>query len=43
MGLEQSNVLDNISKEEIAAALRFCETCDDNEGYDVSRNMMKRL
>lgn len=25
------------------AALRFCETCEDGEGYDVPKTMMKRL
>ena len=28
---------------ELAAALRFCETCEDGEGYDVPKPMMKRL
>ncbi len=32
-----------MSPEEVRAALRFCETCDDDEGYDVPRSMMKRL
>lgn len=32
-----------LTPEERAAALRFCETCQDNEGYDVSKLMMKRL
>jgi len=25
------------------AALRFCETCEDSQGYDVPKPMMKRL
>lgn len=29
--------------EEHAAALRFCETCEDGQGYDVPKSMMKRL
>lgn len=32
-----------LTLEERAAALRFCETCQDDEGYDVPRPMMKRL
>lgn len=24
-------------------ALRFCETCDDNEGYDIPKRVVKRL
>lgn len=28
---------------EKSSALRFCETCDDGEGYDVPRPMMMRL
>jgi hypothetical protein len=28
---------------ERAAALRFCESFQDNEGYDVPKPMMKRL
>ncbi len=35
--------LDWMSPEEVRAAVRFCETCDDDEGYDVPRAMMKRL
>lgn len=35
--------LDWMSPEEVRAAVRFCETCDDDEGYDVPRTMMKRL
>ena len=35
--------LHKMSPEEVRAAVRFCETCDDNEGYDVPRAMMKRL
>lgn len=37
---EQANVLTN---EENKAALRFCETSEDGEGYDVSKPMMRRL
>lgn len=33
----------NISEKEVEAALRFCETCEDGEGYDVPKHMMKRL
>lgn len=36
-------ILDWMSPEEVRAAVRFCETCDDDEGYDVPRAMMKRL
>lgn len=32
-----------ITEEERKAALRFCETCEDGEGYDVPKLMMKRL
>lgn len=32
-----------ITEEEKKAALRFCETCEDGEGYDVPKAMMKRL
>ncbi len=32
-----------LTPEERAAALRFCETCQDDEGYDVPKPMMKRL
>lgn len=32
-----------LTTEERAAALRFCETCEDGEGYDVAKPMMKRL
>ncbi|OJW46203.1 MAG: hypothetical protein BGO63_03795 [Candidatus Accumulibacter sp. 66-26] len=39
----QTEVLAQMSEEEKRAALRFCETCDDDEGYDVPRLMMKRL
>jgi len=35
--------LDWMSPDEVRAAVRFCETCDDDEGYDVPRTMMKRL
>lgn len=39
-GLE---VLADMSSDEKRAALRFCETCDDDEGYDVPKLLMKRL
>lgn len=32
-----------ITEEEKKAALRVCETCEDGEGYDVPKPMMKRL
>lgn len=32
-----------LSTGELKAALRFCETCEDDEGYDVPAPMMKRL
>lgn len=35
--------LDWMSPEEVRAAVRFCETCDDDEAYDVPRAMMKQL
>ena len=34
---------ETMTNDEKKAAMRFCETCDDNEGYDVPRSMMKRL
>jgi len=40
---EKTNTLQAMSADEKKAALRFCETCDDDEGYDVPRPMMKRL
>lgn len=36
-------LLETISPEEAAAAVSFCETCDDDEGYMVPKAMMKRL
>lgn len=33
----------SMSDDEVQAAVRFCDTCDDGEGYDVARDMMKRL
>lgn len=36
-------ILEAMTDGEKKAALRFCETCDDNEGYDVPKPMMKRL
>lgn len=35
--------LGKLSEDELAAAMRFCETCEDGEGYDVPKPMMKRL
>lgn len=35
--------LPEISSDEIVALLRFKETCDDGEDYDVEKSMMKRL
>lgn len=32
-----------MTSDEVRAALRFLETCDDGEGYDVPKPMMKRL
>jgi hypothetical protein len=32
-----------LTDDEKKAALRFCETCEDSEGYDVPKAMMKRL
>lgn len=32
-----------LTPDEREAALRFCETCQDDEGYDVPKPMMKRL
>jgi hypothetical protein len=32
-----------LTDNERKAALRFCETCEDGEGYDVPKKMMKRL
>ena len=32
-----------LTPEEREAALRFIETCEDGQGYDVSKPMMKRL
>ena len=37
------NEVQPLSAGEIHAATRFCETCDDNEGYDVPKPMMRRL
>jgi hypothetical protein len=36
-------MIETMTDGEKKAALRFCDTCDDNEGYDVPRPMMKRL
>lgn len=43
MEAEKPNPLQTMSDDEKNAALRFCEICDDDEGYDVPRQMMKRL
>ena len=43
METEKTNLLQTMSDAEKNAALRFCETCDDNEGYDIPRQMMKRF
>jgi len=43
MEAEKTNLLQAMSDVEKKAALRFCETCDDDEGYDVPRTMMKQL
>lgn len=32
-----------LTAEELEAFERFCETCEDDEGYDVPKPMMKRL
>lgn len=32
-----------LTEDEKKAALRFCETCEDGEGYDVPKPMMERL
>jgi hypothetical protein len=42
-GSELNVQLCAMTDEEKKAALRFCETCDDGEGYDVPRKMMKQL
>lgn len=38
-----TDVLQAMTEEEKGWALRFCLTCDDGEGYDVPKPMMKRL
>lgn len=43
MEAEKMNLLQAMGDDEKAAALRFCETCDDGEGYDVPRQMMLKL
>lgn len=43
MELNATNVLQEMTEDEKEWALRFCETCDDDEGYDVPKPMMKRL
>lgn len=43
MVTENLRLLGMMSDAERAAARRFLETCDDNEGYDVPKAMMKRL
>ena len=32
-----------ITEDERIAAIRFIETCEDGEGYDIPKPMMKRL
>ncbi len=43
MESEEDLLVNSMTKDEIHAALRFCNLCDDNEGYDISRKMMHRL
>ena len=38
-----TSIADTITDEERAAALRFCETCEDGQEYDVPSAMMRRL
>ncbi len=40
---EAPGALDLLNAEELAALHRFQETCEDSEGYDVGKDMMKRL
>jgi hypothetical protein len=40
---KRGDTLDLLTEEEKKAALRFCETCEDGQGYDVPKSMMKRL
>ena len=35
--------MNKYTPEEIKAAHRFMETCEDGEGYDVPKQMMRRL
>ena len=35
--------LPELTIEERKAALRFCETCEDGQGFDVPKAMMRRL
>jgi len=43
MDSEEDLLINSMTKDEIHAALRFCNLCDDNEGYDIPRKMMHRL
>lgn len=36
-------MIPKLTPDEMVALLRFCETCDDGQGYDVPKPMMKRL
>lgn len=42
-GSELNVQLCKMTDAEKSGALRFCKTCDDGDGYDVPRPMMKRL
>lgn len=39
----QEEALATMSEDDKRAALRFCETCDDDQGYDLPRAAMTRL
>ena len=43
MDSEEDLLINSMTEGEIHAALRFCNLCDDNEGYDIPRKMMNRL
>ena len=43
MESEEDLLVNSMTADEIHAALRFCNLCDDNEGYDIPRKMMNRL
>lgn len=38
-----SKTAPTITFDELKAALRFCETCEDDQDYDVPKSMMHRL